>query len=662
MKLFHNFLEEKNNPLKILDKIVDKNEMIQVIIIPMISEYEMIWKLEPLPFDELKKMDLNKLKRVIFEFIPNKIYEFTKKDLMENLFEIFFGIVSEHRFSYCAKFPSDEKFDEMIYSLQDERTKLNKEGLEYLEKYLIKYGINKNNIKFKKKFEKKIDSNYIESVNYLLKTLPKIKEKNKKYSENILYLILGIYFFGNSLRQKKIELFIKELELYGDELQEERVRINLENILKELDEKIKNKIKDIKIKASINDENIMQTLLENREAVEILLNDKEIMDYLLSRAKYIMYLTEGMGLFILLEAIDVENNEIKILNQDIIIECLKKDIFYVFNRNKYIENLGGEFFQNINKNVLKNYLKIFLFSAIEDVSISSKEINDGIKSYLYLKEYISKNEENAIGLDENLFNAKIKIVIHMFEEKILSSSNKIINELNNDEIKKIKQKKYSVIKKEYVDDILNYYKVKRNSGNEFFKIVAKEYNSRKEALKNSIDKFENTKEEGPIKKVIDELNLRGENKNKFFKEAEEHTNNIIDGEIEILKEFAFSNLKRTEVFYQILLLKLLQELDHKKLEENMKNKGYKGESFQQYFRELKTGKKNLGEEHLKYIIEYLSKDKDIKSNERGYRILQCMNFLNLYKNDVMENVLSLIEYERMFRFYKIIKVTKIENN
>ena len=100
MKLFWNYEENSETPLNILRKIV-KNNRIQIIVLPKyINEEIGISKI--ITFEELEKINTNNFESVIFEFQPSCIFKINYRIINNNLEDIFFNPISEHRFSYCS--------------------------------------------------------------------------------------------------------------------------------------------------------------------------------------------------------------------------------------------------------------------------------------------------------------------------------------------------------------------------------------------------------------------------------------------------------------------------------------------------------------------------------------------------------------------------------
>lgn len=71
MKLFYDFNNPVENEFYILEKIINFEYPINMIKIP--ENFEKIKKVKLISFEDLKKIDLKKLRKVIFEFKPKGI-------------------------------------------------------------------------------------------------------------------------------------------------------------------------------------------------------------------------------------------------------------------------------------------------------------------------------------------------------------------------------------------------------------------------------------------------------------------------------------------------------------------------------------------------------------------------------------------------------------
>ena len=330
--------------------------------------------------------------------------------------------------------------------------------------------------------------------------------------------------------------------------------------------------------------------------------------------------------------------------------------FNFFEKQFTYENIKI-FLENLDYKLMINYLKLFLFCCRPNEFISEKQISENFSTYSSLKKYIKSIETNKIisnEMTELLFHAKIKNLLLIFEEKILSFSKEDILNLKNQDLIELRRKSYFNILNEYINNEL----ILLDNVKLIYKELYTLNDSRTTRIIKKLNKYENDLDFELyefLRKKSKEIEKNKQNSN-FSRKDVNKKNTISYSYLNAIKEFSFSNLKRIEIYYRLILLNILFNINKEDLEKYMKEKGYESENYSNYFNSLKKKKKNLGEEHLEYILSYLH-----KLNKKEYeKLIFCINYLHIYSKNLLINILNIPSYEKYFPFYK--KITLEELN
>lgn len=269
---------------------------------------------------------------------------------------------------------------------------------------------------------------------------------------------------------------------------------------------------------------------------------------------------------------------------------------------------------------------------------------------------------------EILFNKKIEFLLIMFEEKL---KNLRINDEPIKEYKEIREIPYKKIREKYINNILKTkYDLEIEFKSEIYEEKIKNFNQEKglKKLKKYLEKNkEKTEDEEDLYKVIQviEIPLKEKNKCKAGRKTEKK-NLFQNNYLEDIKSFSFSNLFRTGIYYKILILNYLFTIDKKDftIEAQILKKGNKEETsenseknFQIYYNALMRNNKQFGEKHLKYLFYYLVK----KENKLIFNVINCLNFLHLYDDNLLESVVNLETFETLFPFYEEVTLKEINS-
>ena len=183
MKLFWNYEESSETPLNILRKIV-KNNRIQIIVLPKyINEKIGISKI--ITFEELEKINTNNFENVIFEFQPSCVFKINHRIINNNLEDIFFNPISEHRFSYCSSELTEEEYLKIVKFFKNERMTLNRVTQECMKELITAAIILKFNLKVPKKSGEKIKINFLKNISFINEIKNILKFENYKYLDNM---------------------------------------------------------------------------------------------------------------------------------------------------------------------------------------------------------------------------------------------------------------------------------------------------------------------------------------------------------------------------------------------------------------------------------------------------------------------------------------------
>lgn len=647
MKLFCNFNDNSKNYFYILDRILNSEKQIKIIKIP--ENFEKISRVNSISFEELKKIDLKKLGKVILEFTPKAIFKLSKEIILENLEDIFFNINSEYKFSYCADELTSEEYDKIIIFLKNDRLKLNMEVLNCLRNLLIYSKILEYDLKLSKQDMKMTNGLYSASIKFLNKTIPELKKKNDKYVGEMREYIKEIFEGNKENLFFKIPYFIKKFDLFiftnGDLIK--ILLINLFDRYNQADEFEKMYILE---EAIFNIQNINE-----RGIIPFLCEEKPNFDKknFLEKLKKYNFIT----LF---------EDKVEIKLED----GITFDIDYSSK-----EKAMRVFLQSISSTVLKNYLKLFLFCCRDEKIINQEQIKDVFSSYENLENIHSVYEEkndNFLNFEkiEILFKKKIEFLLIMFKEKIKNI--RIVSEANS-EYDKLKKISYENLRKEYINNILKMkYNLEIEAKSEIY-VFRKKVLKQEKALKKMKKYLEKKKEKEKIEESLYQIiqiieSIPKEKINIKRGRKIEKKNLFQNSYLENIKEFSFSSPLRVEIYYKILLLNILFSIDKKDFREKTEtlrneNKNTNSEeknknlekNFQIYYNALMRNDKKLGEKHLKYLIYYLNE----KEDEKTFDVINCINFLHIYSENLLENIINLGTFEKYFPFYEEIKLEEL---
>lgn len=622
MKLFWDYKGTLKSPGVILNDIVTGDE-IKIIELPKgISDLVKkirIDSLEEIP-EKLEKRKVENLENVFFEFKPKRIEKADNLFIARNIFDIFFNISSEHRFSHFSAELTEEEYKKIIDFLKNERIMLNKSLQKRIEYLIDASFVYNKKLKLPKNAEEKIRAEFFCSIDYV----NKLRERAKELNEKSLEMFIGTFILICQKNKENLEMV---LQIFIEELSLTKYRDTKKELLE-----ISKKYKD--------------------------LNNIEEKEFLRKELTSLWYANQEKILLILLN----EKDDFTLEN---IYEKMEK--YYEINKDSYEENLDflGQqltydefklFLSVQDSQLLLNYLKLFLFCCRPNEFIKKEDVEKKFsvyeKLYKYLEEVSSQKIESYESIKDVLFDGKIKNLLLMFEEKILSLPKEILprenemeDKLISKKIKELRKKSYSEINKKYVDNILN----EINKIELIYKELYTFSMAKIRILKRVAKKFEKvTHAENELEKnFLEEMKGFLEIKPDIEVKREEIGKkfNLINY-LEPVKEFAFSNFKRAEVYYKIFLFNILFKIDEKDLEKFVKSKGYDKENYLTYFKALKRNEKNLGKEHIKYILEYL-KEKD---KEEVQNFIQCINYLTICSENLLIDTLDLEEYEKIVPF------------
>lgn len=626
MKLFWNYEENSETPLNILRKIV-KNNRIQIIVLPKyINEEIGISKI--ITFEELEKINTNNFESVIFEFQPSCIFKINYRIINNNLEDIFFNPISEHRFSYCSSELTEEEYLKIVKFFKNERMTLNRVTQECMKELITAAIILKFNLKVPKKSGEKIKINFLKNIRFINEIKNILKFENDKYLDNMEKKLTDICLSNPKDINKVVSNFMEDFYIFDENSKIRNIIINLINNFKNLENE--DRKKEI--------EKIVWNIW--------IINEKEIIPFLCSEE----------------EKFTEENiyNKLKkyssytIQKNNILFNNIEN--FNFFEKQFTYENIKI-FLENLDYKLMINYLKLFLFCCRPNEFISEKQISENFSTYSSLKKYIKSIETNEIisnEITELLFHAKIKNLLLIFEEKILSFSKEDILNLKNQDLIDLRRKSYFDILDEYIKNELILL--------DNLKLIYKELytlnDSRTTRIIKKLNKYENDLDFELyefLRKKSKEIEENKQNSN-FSRKDVNKKNTISYSYLNAIKEFSFSNLKRIEIYYRLILLNILFNINKEDLEKYMKEKGYESENYSNYFNSLMKNKKNLGEEHLEYILSYLKK----VNKEEHDKLIFCINYLHIYSKNLLTNILDTSSYEKYFPFYKIVILEEIK--
>lgn len=651
MKLFYDFNNPVENEFCILEKIINSKYPINMIKIP--ENFEKIKKVKLTSFENLKKIDLKKLGKVIFEFEPKGILKINKEIIKNNLEKIFFKIGSEHEFSLRADELTSEEYDEIIGFLTEDRLKLNMEAEECLKTLLIYSKIIEFEIKIPKKSEDIIIEICNEKINSLNNLIPKLKEKNEDYTNKMRKALEKILKGEKSEIISKTFNFINEFDLFV---------FSKNNLLEKLFLNLYDKY-NLSSKEDLHKIFIIKEFIYHIRNI----NEKEVIQFLCKEEP-------NFEIKNLYEKLKKYNNPFLFIEftPDLFTESMlgEKNILKYFDFSPIEKNIRI-FLQNISPEKLKNFLKLFLFCSRDEILITQEQIKEIFPIYLNFKAEkteIKKKVSSDFETKEILFNKKIEFLLIMFEEKL---KNLRINDEPIKEYKEIREIPYKKIREKYINNILKTkYDLEIEFKSEIYEEKIKNFNQEKglKKLKKYLEKNkEKTEDEEDLYKVIQviEIPLKEKNKCKAGRKTEKK-NLFQNNYLEDIKSFSFSNLFRTGIYYKILILNYLFTIDKKDftIEAQILKKGNKEETsenseknFQIYYNALMRNNKQFGEKHLKYLFYYLVK----KENKLIFNVINCLNFLHLYDDNLLESVVNLETFETLFPFYEEVTLKEINS-
>lgn len=631
MKLFWNYKKDSENLLNILKLIVGDNTL-RIIYLPEFIK-DSIRISSDLTIEELEKMDKSDLKKVIFEFKPKAIYKITYSFIDENLEDIFLNLISEHRFSYCSCELSEEEYNEIINCLKDRRIVLNriaKECMESLETVVMIY---KNKMKIPSKNQCDIRNNFLKNIDFINNIRSQLRHENFKYldklKEELITLCSSKDEDLNLLLSRFINTYVLKKNLCVKHI-EKRILDLTKDYSNLVEEKRVEEIIQLSFEIWISNEGkiISSLCFENEDFTE---------ENIYEKLKYWFeeYITE----------------------KEVFLELEKE-----FDSRKGLDSYEQEFtrenirifLQNLNSELLLNYLKLFLFCCRPNEFIEEEDILDKINVYKILCEYIRNVDENKIiskDIKDLLFNEKIKNLLLIFQEKVISFPKEKLK-LNNPFITELREKLHSQLNEEYIENFLKFLNNLQLANKEFYlNCISNTLKIQNDFMKpeiinifKDIEEYEKLYNVNILSRFWGVERLKKMLNTEIKKEMKKPCKVLDENYLERIKEFAFSNLKRARIYYKIFLLNILFKIDEKDIEKFLKDKGYIGNNYLTYFKALKRNEKRLGKEHLRYILNYLD---EIDKKERQ-NLIDCINYLTIYNENFLFDILSLEEYEEIY--------------
>ena len=625
MKIFWNYEENSENILDILKTIIKDNKL-QIISLPE-SIKDSIKASRYLTIEELEKIDKSNLKEVIFDFRAKSLYKISYPFIDKHLADIFFNKISEHRFSHYSYELSEEEYSNIIDLLQDTRIILNEAVKKCMEDLITAVVIYKNEMKIPSKKQISIKINFLKNITFINEVKNLLKFENFKYLDNIEKELINLCNNDNG----NLNLFLSKF-VNTDKLKE---KLYVKSLILELIENYPN-LTEEKRKEKIQYLSYTIWLFNDGKLITYLCNEKEDFteENIYEKLKLLFeeYFTKEDFSY------DKKNNNLNIFERELTYESMKS------------------FLQNLDRELLLNYLKLFLFCCRPDEFIDEKDILNKIDAYKKLDEYIKKDKIISKDFKALLFDEKIKDLLLIFQEKIISFPTENLKE-NNIFIATIRKKFYSELSREYIENILSFLRNLSLANKEFYntcvekiKVFQKQY--QKPEIKNGIKEAIEYDKKNNLNIFPKHLNIeRLEEMSKA--KIKKNIDFVLDEDyLKIIKEFTLSSPKRIGIYYEIFLLYLLSSIKEKEIENFVKNKGYEGENYLTYFKALKRNKKNLGKEHLKYIFNYF----DEKDKEKREEFIACINNLTLYNKNPLLDILDFKEYEGKTFLYAMLNI------
>ena len=287
-----------------------------------------------------------------------------------------------------------------------------------------------------------------------LKNLKKLKynQTNNDYSKNILENNMKIIIANYKKENEEIKKINKnqkiEIENYQTELKnkENELKFNSENIIKELEEKYKKKIKDLKEsnkyynrENASNEIKILNLKFQIEQLNQTIQNKEKEISKLLLKSKMISSDIENN------KNEEIENLKKNLENQKILnnnlneeISNLKKDNEFLKNEIMINKNKLSEIKQNKDKNILNNQIKNSQNESLIVKSNNEKLENQLKQNYDSFNNIEDRKDEklkwkNEKELISKLQKEKQKIddEVNFFKEEKKTLKNKLIHFSNN---------------------------------------------------------------------------------------------------------------------------------------------------------------------------------------------------------------------------------------
>ena len=637
MKLFYDFNSQTKISFQTLQKIINPKSKITIIKIP--EKLEQIKKITLTSFSELKEEYLKKLGKVILEFEPIGILKINKDIINCDLDKIFFKIGSEHEFSCYTDELTPEEYDEIINFLTEDRLKLNMEAEECARVLLLYSKIIEFEIKVPKKYKDTVTDIGSEKIEELSKLIPKLKEKKKDYTQKMKEYLKKI------LEEKRDEIPFKAINFV--------IKFDLFIFYK-------NNIME-KLFFNLYDNYHLESKNDNDKISMIESFIYNIQD--ISEKRIIQFLCNDKNDF------KVKNIYEKLKNYNNAIDLFTNVIPRDGKTIKFIDYSSDQknnriFLQYISSKDLKNFLKLFLFCCRDEILITQEQIKKIFDIYSKFKNKeieIEKNLPSNLEKKKILFDKKIEFLLIMFEEKL---KNLRINGKSLKEYKEIREMSYKKIREKYINNILKTkYDLEKETKNQTYvdKISQNNQDIAWRKIKKFLEKKKNkTKEEEELYDFFKFWNEQQEEKIKRKAGRKiENKELFSDNILENIRDFCFSNIGRVGIYYKILLLNILFDINKEDFAEEaqiMKETSEDSKkNFQIYYNALMRNNKQFGDKHLKYLFYYLVK----KESKLIFNIINYLNFLHLYDNNLLENTINLKSFETFFPFYEKMTLEEI---
>ena len=408
---------------------------------------------------------------------------------------------------------TEEEYLKIVKFFKNERMTLNRVTQECMKELITAAIILKFNLKVPKKSGEKIKINFLKNIRFINEIKNILKFENDKYLDNMEKKLTDICLSNPKDINKVVSNFMEDFYIFDENSKIRNIIINLINNFKNLENE--DRKKEI--------EKIVWNIW--------IINEKEIIPFLCSEE----------------EKFTEENiyNKLKkyssytIQKNNILFNNIEN--FNFFEKQFTYENIKI-FLENLDYKLMINYLKLFLFCCRPNEFISEKQISENFSTYSSLKKYIKSIETNEIisnEITELLFHAKIKNLLLIFEEKILSFSKEDILNLKNQDLIDLRRKSYFDILDEYIKNELILL--------DNLKLIYKELytlnDSRTTRIIKKLNKYENDLDFELyefLRKKSKEIEENKQNSN-FSRKDVNKKNTISYSYLNAIKEFSFSN-------------------------------------------------------------------------------------------------------------------------